>query len=135
MMLLLLAPLTLAVVHSWEDRSSLDEIEKLTATDRPSEAAYGGQQRSLTVVSYNVFTLNDSAGDRERCEGLVAPRKAAMLQEQMLQKDADIVALQETRSNTAGCWTTGGFVVVGSAADRRGRGGCQIWLRSAKAGH
>ena len=53
--------------------------ETLRDACSPGDETYGGREQMLTVVSYNVCTLNDPNRSREECEGLVAPRKAAAL--------------------------------------------------------
>ena len=90
------------------------------------------RSQSITIVSFNVRTLQTQQGDWELHTSIGA---YAMLEEQLVSRQVDVVLLQETRARSSYTLRSPNYTrFVACAVD--GHGGTEVWIaNSAKGDH
>ena len=99
------------------------------AVDPPGQprAARPHRRSEIVLATFNVMTLDYDRHSRH--EGLVVPKKMVAMQKQLFEKNADIIAIQESRCPRESTFSTEMYLCVCSPATPTGQGGCQVWLR------
>ena len=97
-----------------------DDTDEVPHTPKPAHLAFRAVQANIQSIKDTVPHFFNRTGSGQR---------RAYLHKQLRDLQVHLVTLQECRSRQ-GRWVSGDFLTWRSGADRPGRYGCEIWLRS-----